>query len=257
MRTILTGMAVAAMLLMPGLAVAAEGFSTANVNMRSGPSTRYPAVTVIPLDTELEIHGCLADVPWCDVSFYQGRGWVAAQYIATDYRRNRVDLQPRYYRPLGIPTITFDLGNYWERNYRNRDFYRDRARWGRSDNDGNRRERRRNSDQYDNDYGQSDDNRPPRDYGDNDDSGYGQDRDRRERRDRHRERRRVIEENNSVDQFEGDNDNRRRRNDSRQEEVRPQENFREEQPRNNDRRRDARPGTCAVGDVACAIEKAK
>ena len=30
---------------------------------------------------------------------------------------------------LGIPTITFDLDNYWDRNYRGRDFYRDRDRW--------------------------------------------------------------------------------------------------------------------------------
>ena len=193
------------------------------------PSTRYPAVAVIPLDTELEIHGCLADIPWCDVSFYRGRGWVAAQYIATDYRRNRVDLQPRYYRPLGIPTITFNLGNYWERNYRNRDFYRDRERWGRSDYDGNRRDRDRR--------------RPVEQYGNNDDDGFNQDRERN-RRERDRERRRVIEENNNIDQFEGDN---RRRND----------NFREEQRRNDDRQREARPGTCEEGDVECAIEKAR
>lgn len=243
------------MLFVPGLAVAADGFSTANVNMRSGPSTRYPAVAVIPLDTELEIHGCLADVPWCDVSFYRGRGWVAAQYIATDYRQNRVYLQPRYYRPLGIPTITFNLGNYWERNYRNRDFYRDRERWGRSDNDGNRRERRRNSDQYDNGYGQNDDNRPRRDYGNNDDNGYRQDGNRRDR-----DRRRVIEENNSVDQFENENDNRRR-SDRRREEIRPEEalpdvlqedNFRAERRRDRDRGRNA---VCPEGDPACAIEQ--
>jgi uncharacterized protein YraI len=269
-KKILLGVAAAAMLLVPSLAAAADGYATANVNMRSGPSTRYPAVTVIPVDSELEIHGCLADVPWCDVSFYQGRGWVAAQYIATDYRQNRVYLQPQYYRPLGIPTITFDLGNYWERNYRNRDFYRDRDRWGRSDYDGNRRERRerrRTTDQYDNGYNQNDDNWPRQDYGNNDNDGYGQDRDRRNRRER--DRRRVIEEENTVDQFENqdENDNRRRRSESRQEEnrqeenrqeeARPRENRREEQRRNSDRRRDARPGTCAVGDVQCAIEKAK
>lgn len=281
MRKILLGVAAAAMLLMPSLAVAADGFATANVNMRSGPSTRYPAVTVIPVETELEIHGCLADVPWCDVSFYQGRGWVASQYIATEYRQNRVYLQPQYYRPLGIPTITFDLGNYWERNYRNRDFYRDRERWGRSDYDGNRRERRerrRTTDQYDNDngqndgYGQNNDNWPRQDYGNNDNDGYGQDRDRRNRRDRDRDRRRVIEENNTVDQFENDNndnDNRRRRReenrreenqrqDSQQQED-GQDNRRREQRRNNNNNNDtqngAEPLTCAKGDIECARRK--
>ncbi|OJF95881.1 SH3 domain-containing protein [Pararhizobium antarcticum] len=253
MRNILLGVAAAAMLLVPSLAAAADGFATANVNMRSGPSTRYPAVTVIPVETELEIHGCLSDVPWCDVSFYQGRGWVAAQYIATEYRQNRVYLQPQYYRPLGIPTITFDLGNYWERNYRNRDFYRDRQRWSRSNDDGNRIERRRTTDQYER-----------RDqYRNTDNDVYNQDRDRRDRRDRDRDRRRVIEERNTVDQF--DNDGRRRRDESRRqenrrEEARPQENRREQrrnEERRNDRRNDRRPGTCAEGDVQCAINKAK
>ncbi len=117
--------------LSPALAEAAEGYATANVNMRSGPSTAYPAVTVIPAGSPVEIHGCLADVPWCDVSFYNGRGWVAGRYVQTIYQQNRVYVEPRYYRPLGIPTITFEVGNYWDRYYRNRDFYRDRDRWDR------------------------------------------------------------------------------------------------------------------------------
>ncbi|HEX2146602.1 MAG TPA: SH3 domain-containing protein, partial [Pseudorhizobium sp.] len=40
---------------------------------------------------------------------------------------------PQYYRPLGIPTVTFEIGNYWDRHYRGRDFYRDRDRWDRRD----------------------------------------------------------------------------------------------------------------------------
>nr|WP_255647716.1 SH3 domain-containing protein [Ensifer sp. IC4062] len=118
-------------MLVPALAEAAEGFATANVNMRSGPSTRYPAVTVIPAGDPVEIHGCLADVPWCDVSFYGGRGWVAGRYVQAIYRSRRVYLEPEYYRPLGIPTVVFQFDRYWDRNYRGRDFYRDRDRWRR------------------------------------------------------------------------------------------------------------------------------
>jgi len=130
-KFILRAAAVCALLAAPAIAEAAEGFATANVNMRSGPSTRYPAVSLIPVGESVEIHGCLADLPWCDVSFYGGRGWVAGRYVQADYRRNRVYVEPRYYRPLGIPTVVFQFDSYWDRNYRGRDFYRERDRWRR------------------------------------------------------------------------------------------------------------------------------
>lgn len=126
-----TVVAAAMLLLAPAIAEAAAGYSTANVNMRSGPSTQYPAVTVIPAGESVQIHGCLADVPWCDVSFYGGRGWVAGRYVQTAYQQRRVYVEPQYYRPLGIPVVTFSVGNYWDRYYRGQDFYRDRDRWDR------------------------------------------------------------------------------------------------------------------------------
>ena len=124
--------AVAALLLAPVAAEAAEGFATANVNMRAGPSTQYPAVTVIPAGESVEIHGCLADVPWCDVEFYNGRGWVAGRYVQALYQQRRVYVDPQYYRPLGIPTVVFSVGNYWDRYYRDRSFYGQRERWRRN-----------------------------------------------------------------------------------------------------------------------------
>ncbi|WP_244477537.1 MULTISPECIES: SH3 domain-containing protein [unclassified Rhizobium] len=215
--------------LSPALAEAAEGYATANVNMRSGPSTAYPAVTVIPYGAPVEIHGCLADVPWCDVSFYNGRGWVAARYVQTEYRQNRVYLEPRYYRPLGIPTVTFSVGNYWDRYYRNRDFYRERDRWDRGpsqydrnrptwsrDRDRNQpdwnRDRNRDRDQPDwnrdnnrdrnNDRVDRDRNRDR----DNVDRDRNRDRDQTRNRDQEAERRRFLE------QFrDGETNDRRRR----------------------------------------------
>jgi len=125
---------------LPAIAEAASGVSTANVNMRSGPSTAYPAVTLIPVGAPLRINGCLAETPWCDVSFAGGRGWVAGRYVQALYQRRQVYVDPQYYRPLGIPTVTFNLDDYWDRNYRGRDFYRDRDRWARgpdwNNNDG-------------------------------------------------------------------------------------------------------------------------
>ncbi len=126
--------AIGAMFAAPTIADAAvRGEATANVNMRSGPSTRYPAVVVIPVGAPITIYGCMSNVNWCDVSFAGGRGWVSGNYIQTTYRSNRVYVAPNYYRGLGIPSVSFDVNTYWGRYYRDRDFYGDRDRWRRYD----------------------------------------------------------------------------------------------------------------------------
>ncbi|MBZ5763015.1 MULTISPECIES: SH3 domain-containing protein [Rhizobium] len=194
-KLLLATAALGSVLALPAIAEAASGFSTANVNMRSGPSTAYPAVTLIPIGAPLRINGCLADLPWCDVSFDGGRGWVAGRYVQAVYQQRRIYVGPQYYRPLGIPTITFDLDNYWDRNYRGRDFYRDRDRWAQGpdwqrnggqpiyrrpppppvydpqdEDQGNWQRRHQRQPDYGDNY-QSDDNPPPRHrprYGDGD-----------------------------------------------------------------------------------------
>lgn len=110
MKNLFVKIAAAGLLMLaPAIAEAAEGYSTANVNMRAGPSTRYPAVAVIPAGSSIEIRGCLSDVNWCDVEFYGGRGWVSGQYVQALYQQRRVYVGPQYYRPLGIPMIRFSV----------------------------------------------------------------------------------------------------------------------------------------------------
>ncbi|WEX78361.1 SH3 domain-containing protein [Sinorhizobium numidicum] len=218
--------AVCALLLMPAIAEAAEGFATANVNMRSGPSTRYPAVAVIPAAESVEIHGCLADRPWCDVSFYGGRGWVAGRYVQAIYRSSRVYLEPEYYRPLGIPTVVFQFDRYWDRNYRGRDFYRDRDRW------------RRGPDWVE-------ENRDSRDW------ERQADRDRREwERSQSRERREWERDRERVQrEWEGerrDDDQWRRRGD---EDDQGQRDRRRRESRGEDDSRNV--PDCAAGDFRC------
>ncbi|MBX4910753.1 MULTISPECIES: SH3 domain-containing protein [Rhizobium] len=171
MKNLIVKIAGAALLLLaPAIAQAAEGYSTANVNMRAGPSTRYPAVAVIPAGSSVEIRGCLSNVNWCDVEFYGGRGWVSGQYVQAVYQQRRVYVGPEYYRPLGIPMVTFSVGNYWDRYYRHRDFYRERDRWSRGPD---YYYRNRDGDYYrnrDGDY-----------YRDRDRGYYSRDRDYRER----------------------------------------------------------------------------
>ncbi|MDI7864251.1 SH3 domain-containing protein [Rhizobiaceae bacterium n13] len=111
------------------LSNAAQGYATANVNLRAGPSTDYPAVTVIPYGAPVTIFGCLPDAPWCDTSYAGIRGWVSGNYLQTVYQQRRVYVGPEYYAPLGIPVIGFTFDTYWDRYYRNRPFYRERNRW--------------------------------------------------------------------------------------------------------------------------------
>lgn len=147
---------------LPAIAEAATAVATANVNMRSGPSTRYPAVVVIPAGARVDIRGCLSSANWCDVAAAGYRGWVSGSYLQTTYSQRRVYVGPQYYRPLGIPSVTFSVGRYWDDHYRNRPFYRDRDRW--RDGDGWREERRdRDRDRRaDNDRRWTDDGRTER-----------------------------------------------------------------------------------------------
>ena len=224
MRNLFVKIAAAGLfMLAPALAQAAEGYSTANVNMRAGPSTRYPAVAVIPAGSSVEIRGCLSDLNWCDVEFYGGRGWVSGQYVQALYQQRRIYVGPQYYRPLGIPVIRFSVDNYWDRYYRNRDFYRERDRWSRG------------PDYY---------------YRDRDNRDRDRDRDRdnrdRERNWRERDRDRDWRDRDGDQDRRGDNQrDDRQRNDwqryDRQGDAR----------RGDDRRPDRRDFDCRPGDPSC------
>lgn len=224
MKNLFVKIAAAGMfMLAPAIAQAAEGYSTANVNMRAGPSTRYPAVAVIPAGSPVEIRGCLSDVNWCDVEFYGGRGWVSGQYVQALYQQRRIYVGPQYYRPLGIPVIRFSVDNYWDRYYRNRDFYRERDRWSRGP-----------------DYYYRD-----RDNRDRDRDNRDRDRNWRDRdwRDGDRDRR-------------GDNqgDDRRRddrQRDDRQRDGRQGDDRQGDGRRADDRRPDRRDFDCRPGDPSC------
>jgi uncharacterized protein YraI len=247
---LLAAITLTALVALPALAQAAEGFATANVNMRSGPSTQYPAVTMIPVGAPLEINGCLNETPWCDVSFFGGRGWVAGRYIQASYQSRRIYVGPQYYRPLGIPTITFNVDDYWGRYYRGRDFYRDRDRWRRGPGWSDRRpdsgwDRRPDRNPgWDNDSDRNWDRRPDRnrDWGDQQDNNqdWGQ-----QRRDRNRDWNRQPDDNqgwggNRQDRRRDDNrqDNQQRRPEPQQQQAQPQPQPQAQpQPQRQDNRR--------------------
>jgi len=112
-------------LALPDTALAANGYTTGAVNMRTGPGVSYPRIAVIPRGAAVTIRGCVRDHRWCDVSWRGWRGWVSARYLVwTRYRR------PIYrpgYPPLwGGPIIVFRFERYHDRWYRDRPWYRQR-----------------------------------------------------------------------------------------------------------------------------------
>jgi uncharacterized protein YraI len=65
-------------------AFAISGFSTAHLNLRTGPGTQYPVVGVMEYNVRSEITGCLVDWTWCSVNVAGLSGWASAEYLVID-----------------------------------------------------------------------------------------------------------------------------------------------------------------------------
>jgi uncharacterized protein YraI len=144
LRYMVAALAVIGAWVIPATAEAAsDGYTTADVNMRAGPSTEYPRILVLPYGSPVVVYGCVRGYTWCDVSAYRERGWVSSRYLDIFYddRRTYVPYRPR----VQVPIITFDFG-YWDTWYPRYPWYRD-YRWRQSyPNPDWYRERRRNDD---------------------------------------------------------------------------------------------------------------
>lgn len=108
---------------------AAPGYSTVNLNLRTGPDTEFPRVGVIPEGDPVEILGCLRDESWCDIVWDGSRGWVYSEYIALDYRGDYVPLPDLGLSAFRIPVVRFVASDYWSRHYVGRPWYAERNRW--------------------------------------------------------------------------------------------------------------------------------
>jgi uncharacterized protein YraI len=58
-----------------------SGITTGNVNMRTGPSTNNPIITVVPINTFVNITGRNADRSWYQIVFNGQQGWVSVQFL--------------------------------------------------------------------------------------------------------------------------------------------------------------------------------
>lgn len=60
----------------------AIAYTTADLNMRTGPGTNYPVITTLPRSAGVTVFGCTADYRWCDAAFANVKGWVSGRYLA-------------------------------------------------------------------------------------------------------------------------------------------------------------------------------
>jgi uncharacterized protein YraI len=114
-----------------GAAQAANAISTANLNIRTGPSTSSPSMGAIPGGAPVTVHGCTSGYGWCQVSYGSTYGWSASRYIA--FREGTVgsgysDDFGRNAALIGIPLIAgVAIGSAL--NDRD-DYYYRRGHWG-------------------------------------------------------------------------------------------------------------------------------
>jgi uncharacterized protein YraI len=126
--SIVAGAAMMGAFLAPGVAAAANAYTTGNVNSRAGPSVNFPRVATLLAGVAVTIHGCVSDLGWCDTSWRGQRGWVSGRYLEYLYDDRRVVVQD-YGRRMGVPIVSFQFGSYWDRHCSDRPWYRDQPRW--------------------------------------------------------------------------------------------------------------------------------
>lgn len=129
-RILLTAAIAGASLAAATTAFAAEGYVTANVSLRAGPDSGYPAVIGLRAGTPVYIQGCVDGWSWCDVSIGDDRGWVSGAYLQEEYGGRRVLIRDYGVR-IGIPVVSFVFGDYWDHYYRGRSWYGNRDRYSR------------------------------------------------------------------------------------------------------------------------------
>lgn len=105
-KTIVAALALAGAMLLPGVAMARDAYTTGNVNIRTGPGTNYGRIGTLPAGTPIDVRNCSGN--WCNVYGDRLRGWISANYIAYDRPSYRppvvvvpppIYVRPPHYRP--------------------------------------------------------------------------------------------------------------------------------------------------------------
>ena len=112
----------------PAAWAASDAVVSVDLNLRAGPDTDFPVVTMIPEDLRVDVHGCVNGYAWCDVDWDGNRGWVSADYLEYRYKERLVPIVD-YGAETNLPLVTFVIGDYWGSHYRHRSWYDRRDHW--------------------------------------------------------------------------------------------------------------------------------
>ncbi|MEJ8573132.1 SH3 domain-containing protein [Microbaculum marinum] len=103
-------------------AFAEQAEVTADLNIRTGPSTRYQVITTVPDGGGVDVYGCVRGYDWCDVAWGAYRGWVFADYLDYTYRGSARAMSD-WRDEIGVPLVSYDPDAYSERYYRDTPWY--------------------------------------------------------------------------------------------------------------------------------------
>lgn len=115
-------------------AQAANAIVTTSLNLRTGPSARYSAITSIPALARVDVRGCTQGYGWCQVGYRGIYGWASSRYLAMQVGSSNGGSGNfgSSAAAIGIPLIAGVLiGSALNNNNYNRDRYDHYDNWGR------------------------------------------------------------------------------------------------------------------------------
>jgi len=99
------------------------------VNLYAGPARSFPLVRSVAPGVFFNVHGCVVDYSWCDVSAgVQLRGWAYAGDLVFNYGGTTLPVLNNG-QLLGVGVVPFNLANYWDSYYTRSPWYVQRPAW--------------------------------------------------------------------------------------------------------------------------------
>jgi uncharacterized protein YraI len=118
-RSLYAATALFGSLALSSAALAAPGYANCNVNMRTGPGTKFSVIATIPAGTPVQVFECY---DWCKVGFANTHGYVSASYISggytepapRPYNQSAYHYKPApLYGPVHGPSVGYYSGKRW------------------------------------------------------------------------------------------------------------------------------------------------